>query len=109
MDIEGPFRIGIVDNPARIGRELCFGDTPVFQALDRDERTAQLRVYMDELRAQASSASAGARERRDMPVVLQPAETLLPRVAADANPPGEAMVVDMAPHLSSPPVLATRH
>lgn len=97
MVIEGPFTIGIVENPETLGRELHLSFTPAFQSLDSAARTAAFVAYLDDLRTQMAALGEDDQNRAGMATILQVAEQLLPHLEADEIPLEETIVLEIQP------------
>lgn len=94
MEITGPFKISVVDDPETLARELHLNFTPEFRALDARARADALQAYSDELQGSLDGA-LHAGERQGMLTMLQIAEQLLPHVATDELPVDETIVVEL--------------
>ncbi len=98
MLIEGPLKIGVLDQPDGLGRELHLSFGPAFRTLDLAGQGAALRRYVGELRQQIEAVSDMTdRDRQGMLIILQIAEELLPHVAAGEMALEETIVVEMGP------------
>ncbi len=97
MEINGPFRIGIMADDDHASHELHIDFTDEFRQLDPAVRTAEFNRYLEALRAEVAGQTENTRERQGMLMVLQIAEQLAPHIAADEIVLSETIVVDIEP------------
>ena len=95
MLMEGPFTIGIIENPNSLGHELQLDFTPRFRALAPADRTAAFQDYVAHLRQTAAAEIEDERERQGVLTMLQIAEQLLPHVMADELPLEETIAIEV--------------
>ena len=101
MLIEGPLKIGILDDPAQPGRELHIDFTAEFQALSQTDQAARFARYLDELQQGIESLPEADPNRAGMLVVQQIAEQLLPHVGGGELELNETIIVEMGRDYSS--------
>lgn len=101
MLIEGPLKIGVVDDPAQPGRELHIDFTLDFKALTQQERAAAFTRYLRQLQQGIASLPAEDPNRAGMLIVQQIAEQLLPHVESGELELGDAIVVELGRDYSS--------
>lgn len=106
MQIQGPLKIGVVDNPDTMARELHLSFTDAFRALAPEQRTQAFRTYVQGLRADIDALSDDDDNRQGMLTICQIAESLLPHIENDEIPLAETIVVEMAPSTSIRDLLA---
>ena len=71
MLIEGPLKIGVLDDPAQPGRELHIDFTAEFQAMAPPEQAAAFVVYLEELQRWIQSLPETDPNRAGMLIVQQ--------------------------------------
>lgn len=103
MEIEGPIRISVVENPNSVNRELHLDFTRQFKAIPLAEQTTRFRLYLDELQRAIASLPEGSADRQGMLTVFQIAEQLLPHITTGQLALEETIVVEIQPALSFGP------
>lgn len=83
MLIDGPLKIGVLDQPEMPGRELHFTFTPEFQALDLQAQVAQFQAYLQTLQQEIHSLKDDDQNRAGMLIVQQIAEQLVPHLQGE--------------------------
>jgi hypothetical protein len=101
MDIEGPFKIGLIEDPLNPTHQLQFSFTPAFQALTLEERGPALREYIRRMQQMAGSLPEDSADRTGMQIVLQFAEQVLPHIENDELPLDESITVDIHSEIAS--------
>ncbi len=101
MLIEGPFKIGVLDDPEQPGRELHIDFNVDFQALAQGEQAAAFARYLEQLQQGITSLSEQDPNRAGMLIVQQIAEQLLPHVESGELDLGDTIVVEMGRDYSS--------
>lgn len=97
MEIEGPFRISILEHTDRPGHELHLDFTEAFRALPVEAQAEQLREYIAALKAGILELGEDSRDGRGMATIRQIAEQLYPYVEAGDLALEETIVVEIAP------------
>ena len=101
MLIEGPLKIGVLDDPAQPGRELHIDFSTEFQALSQADQVAAFGRYLDELQQGIQSLPEADPNRAGMLIVQQIAEQLLPHVGSGELELDETIIVEMGRDYSS--------
>ncbi|MBL3527513.1 MAG: transcriptional regulator [gamma proteobacterium endosymbiont of Lamellibrachia anaximandri] len=101
MLIDGPLKIGVLDQPEMPGRELHLTFTPEFQALDQQAQEAQFQAYLQTLQQQIHSLKDDDQNRAGMLIVQQIAEQLMPHLQGGDLELDETIVVEMGRDESS--------
>ncbi|MEJ2466046.1 MAG: transcriptional regulator [Candidatus Thiodiazotropha sp.] len=101
MLIEGPLKIGVLDDPAQPGRELHIDFTAEFQALSQQDQTAAFARYLDELQQGIASLPEEDTNRVGMLIVQQIAEQLLPHLGDGELELSDTIIVEMGRDYSS--------
>ncbi len=101
MLIEGPLKIGVLDDPAQPGRELHIDFTAEFQALSQADQAATFGRYLDELQRGIDALQEADPNRVGMLIVQQIAEQLLPHVVSGELELDETIIVEMGRDYSS--------
>ncbi len=97
MLIDGPFKLGIIDNEQSASRELHLDFTPAFRALDVADRAVALQAYIDDLQREIVQVREDNADRQGMLMVQQIAEQLLPYITADEIPLNETVTIEIQP------------
>jgi hypothetical protein len=100
MLIDGPFRLGVVDNEETMVRELHLSFAPEFQSSPVTEQVSRMRSYIDELGGAVAKLDANDSNRQGMLMIQQIAEELLPHILAEELALNETIVVEIRPDLS---------
>ncbi|MCU7916356.1 MAG: transcriptional regulator [Candidatus Thiodiazotropha sp. (ex Gloverina cf. vestifex)] len=101
MLIEGPLKIGVLDDPEQPGRELHIDFTTEFQMLGQQEQSATFTRYLGDLQQGIVSLSEDDPNRAGMLVVQQITEQLLPHVANGELELSDTIIVEMGRDHSS--------
>ncbi|MDJ0806321.1 MAG: transcriptional regulator [Gammaproteobacteria bacterium] len=105
MLIEGPLKIGVLDQPDQPGRELHIDFTNEFQQL---EQQSQARAFADYLLSLAKNIAALPEEdpnRAGMLIVQQISEQLSPHIQSGDLELDETIIVEMGRDYSSDSLL----
>ena len=97
MHIEGPFKLGVVDIPHTLGRELRLSFTEGFRAKSTADQVAEFKRYIHGLHALAIALPPADGDRRGMLTVMQVTEQLLPHIEQDEIPLGEPIIIEVKP------------
>ncbi len=97
MEIEGPFRISVMEHPDRPGHELHLEFTEAFQALPVEAQAEQMRDYIAALKAGILELGEDSRDGQGMATIRQIAEQLYPYIEAGDLALEETIVVEIAP------------
>ncbi|MEJ2609760.1 MAG: transcriptional regulator [Candidatus Thiodiazotropha sp.] len=95
MLIEGPLKIGVLDDPGQPGRELHVDFTSEFQALGQEGQAATFSDYLKTLQNNITKLSEADPNRAGMLIVQQVAEQLLPHLASGDLELSETIIVEM--------------
>ncbi|MET0088668.1 MAG: transcriptional regulator [Candidatus Thiodiazotropha sp.] len=95
MLIEGPLKIGVLDDPQQPGRELQLDFTSEFQALEPEIQTETFNRYLQVLEQNIDTLSEDDPNRAGMLIVQQIAEQLLPHLANGELELSETIIVEM--------------
>lgn len=101
MLIEGPLKIGVLDDPAQPGRELHIDFSAEFQAMAQQDQAEAFADYLRELQLGIASLSAEDPNRAGMLIVQQIAEQLQPHVGNGDLELSDTIVVEMGRDFSS--------
>jgi len=101
MLIEGPLKIGVLDQPDQPGRELHIDFTLEFQALELTNRAQRFAQYLNELNQGIAALTDDDPNRAGMLIVQQIAEQLSPHIASGDLELAETIVVEMGRDYSS--------
>jgi hypothetical protein len=101
MLIEGPLKIGVLDQPDQPGRELHIDFTSEFQALEPGNQTQVFTQYLNDLAQDIVSLSEDNPNRAGMLIVQQIAEQLAPHIASGDLELEGTIVVEMGRDYSS--------
>ena len=101
MLIEGPMKIGVLDDPGQPGRELHIDFSAEFQALDLAGQAAAFSQYLGELQQGITALPEGDPNRAGMLIVQQISEQLMPHVVNGDLELGDTIVVEMGRDYSS--------
>jgi hypothetical protein len=101
MLIEGPLKIGVLDQPDQPGRELHIDFTPEFQALGLSEQTQQFKDYLKQLANNIVSLPEGDPNRAGMLIVQQIAEQMSPHIQTGDLELAETIIVELGRDHSS--------
>jgi hypothetical protein len=101
MLIEGPLKIGVLDDPAQPGRELHIDFTSEFQALPPPDQAAAFSRYLEQLQQGINGLSAEDPNRAGMLIVQQIAEQLLPHLGSGELELSDTIIVEMGRDYSS--------
>jgi hypothetical protein len=95
MLIEGPLKIGVLDDPDQPGRELHISFTPEFQELELSAQSQTFADYLNLLGRNIGNLAAGDPNRAGMLIVQQVAEQLLPHLQSGDLETSETIIVEM--------------
>lgn len=95
MLIEGPLKIGVLDDPEQPGRELHLSFTPEFQALGLTGQSDSFANYILLLGRNIATLPEGDPNRAGMLIVQQVAEQLLPHLQSGDLETSETIIVEM--------------
>jgi hypothetical protein len=101
MLIEGPLKIGVLDDPAQPGRELHIGFTPEFQTMTLKNQADSFTNYLQELQQGIATLPEEDPNRAGMLIVQQIAEQLLPHVGSGDLELSDTIIVEMGRDHSS--------
>ena len=101
MLIEGPLKIGVLDDPAQPGRELHVDFTAEFQAMAPADQAAAFGRYLEALQQGIHALPEEDPNRVGMLIVQQIAEQLLPHLGSGELELNETIVVEMGRDYSS--------
>lgn len=105
MLIEGPLKIGVLDQPDMPGRELHIDFTQEFQTLDPAGRESQFSDYLMDLHQSIVSLPEGDPNRAGMLIVQQICEQLQPHIATGELELEETIIVELGRDYSSDSLL----
>ena len=94
MEIQGPFRIGIMQNDMG-GHELHLDFTSEFRAMNLAQQSDAFQSYINNLINQVSQLDENDANRQGMLTILQIAEQLMPHIQANELPLEETIVVSL--------------
>lgn len=94
MQIQGPFKISIIDSATSQGKELQLKFTDNFQQLDIDNRIAEFQDHINILRQQIQNTDDPATQQ-GMMTILQISEELLPHLVDDEIPLDETIEIEI--------------
>ncbi|MCG8489918.1 MAG: transcriptional regulator [Candidatus Thiodiazotropha sp.] len=95
MLIEGPLKIGVLDDPEQPGRELHVDFTEEFQALAPEGQAATFTEYLNTLQKNIVGLPDADPNRAGMLIVQQIAEQLMPHLASGDLELSETIIVEM--------------
>ena len=95
MLIEGPLKIGVLDQPDQPGREIHIDFTPEFLALEPTNQAQAFTQYLSELARGIACLAEDDPNRAGMLIVQQIAEQLSPHIASGDLELEETIVVEM--------------
>lgn len=95
MLIEGPLKIGVLDDPAQPGRELHVDFTSEFQMLEQNGQAQTFSQYLQTLQRYIMELPEADPNRAGMLIVQQIAEQLLPHLASGDLELSETIIVEM--------------
>ncbi|MCU7796825.1 MAG: transcriptional regulator [Candidatus Thiodiazotropha sp. (ex Myrtea spinifera)] len=101
MLIEGPLKIGVLDDPEQPGRELHIDFTTEFQMLGQQDQSETFTRYLGDLQQGIVSLPEDDPNRAGMLVVQQITEQLLPHVANGDLELSDTIIVEMGRDHSS--------
>ncbi|MCU7851449.1 MAG: transcriptional regulator [Candidatus Thiodiazotropha sp. (ex Monitilora ramsayi)] len=101
MLIEGPLKIGVLDDPEQPGRELHIDFTTEFQMLGQQDQSEAFTRYLGDLQQGIVSLPEDDPNRAGMLVVQQITEQLLPHVANGELELSDTIIVEMGRDHSS--------
>jgi hypothetical protein len=95
MLIDGPLKIGVLDDPEQPGRELHVSFSPEFQDLELSEQASHFTDYLQLLERNIATLAEGDPNRAGMLIVQQVAEQLLPHIESGDLEVSETIIVEM--------------
>ncbi len=101
MLIQGPFKIGVLDQPDQPGRELHIEFTPEFQSLELQNQAQEFQEYLMELEQGITTLAEDDPNRAGMLVVQQIAEQLSPHIQSGDVELQDTIIVEMGRDYSS--------
>lgn len=96
MDIQGPIKIGVVNDPETMGWELQMKFSDGFKAAELAEQGKIFTTYLAELGQEIGSRDEADQDRAGMLIVQQIGEQLLPYIQAGEMALEETMIVEIA-------------
>ena len=94
MQIQGPFKITIIENTISQGKELHLMFTDNFRGLGHNNRVAEFNDHINILRQQIQNTDDPATQQ-GMLTILQISEELLPHLVEDEIPLEETIVIEI--------------
>lgn len=94
MQIQGPFKITVIENTISQGKELHLMFTDNFQHLDHDNRVAEFNDHINILKQQINTTDDPATQQ-GMLTILQISEELLPHLVDDEIPLEETIIIEI--------------
>ena len=94
MQIQGPFKINIIEASSGLGKELQLSFTNDFQQLNYDDRITEFTNHIDTLKQQINATNDAANQQ-GMLTILQISEELLPHLAEDEIPLDETIIIEI--------------
>lgn len=101
MLINGPLKIGVLDQPDQPGRELHIDFTPDFQQLEQNSQAQAFDEYLRELGLEIALLPEEDPNRAGMLIVQQIAEQLLPHIQNGDLELKETVIVEIGRDYSS--------
>lgn len=101
MHIDGPLKIGVLDDPAQPGRELHIDFTHEFQELEQSGQVQSFADYLAFLGRNIESLPEDDSNRAGMLIVQQIGEQLLPHLQNGELELSETIVVEMGRDFAS--------
>ena len=101
MLIEGPLKIGVLDQPDQPGRELHLDFVDEFQALDLQAQGRKFHQYLQALQQDINRLPEGDPNRAGMLIVQQIAEQLYPHIQNGELELNETIIVELGRDYSS--------
>ncbi|MCU7932674.1 MAG: transcriptional regulator [Candidatus Thiodiazotropha sp. (ex Codakia rugifera)] len=95
MLIEGPLKIGVLDDPEQPGRELHIDFTTEFQSLELKGQAESFSQYLQILQRNINALEEVDPNRAGMLIVQQIAEQLMPHLASGDLEIAETIIVEM--------------
>jgi len=101
MLIDGPLKIGVLDQPDQPGRELHIDFSDEFQVLDRSDQVQRFSSYLNELAQGIAALAEDDPNRGGMLIVQQIAEQLSPHITSGDLELEQTIIVEMGRDYSS--------
>lgn len=101
MEIQGPFRLAIIDNSETDVQELQVDFKSGFQQLPLAKRLQALQQHLHELQQNIARENNDT-SRPGLLALVQLVEQIYPQLAADEIPLNEPLIIKMAPSQSGP-------
>ena len=95
MDIQGPIKIGVLNDPETTGWELQMNFTDDFKSADLEQQGQIFAAYLAELAQEINAREADDANRAGMLIVQQIGEQLLPHIQAGEIALEETMIVEI--------------
>ncbi len=95
MIIEGPFKVGIIEDPNTINTELHLDFTDEFRALPQDQQGTVIKDYVRTLQHDILAQPEESEDRQGMLVLQQVTEQLLPHIKQGEIPLHETIVLEL--------------
>ncbi|MET0068214.1 MAG: transcriptional regulator [Candidatus Thiodiazotropha sp.] len=95
MLIEGPLKIGVLDDPQQPGRELHLDFTSEFQSMGQEDQTESFKQYLNTLEQYIQMLPDEDPNRAGMLIVQQISEQLLPHLVNGELELSETIIVEM--------------
>ncbi len=101
MLIDGPLKIGVLDDPGQPGRELHIDFSQEFQALEQNSQAASFADYLVMLGRDIEALPENDPNRAGMLIVQQIGEQLLPHLHNGELELSETIIVEMGRDVAS--------
>jgi len=95
VDIQGPIKIGVVNDPETTGWELQMNFTDDFKSADLEQQGKVFAAYLADLAQEINGREADDANRAGMLIVQQIGEQLLPHIQAGEIALEETMIVEI--------------
>lgn len=95
MDIKGPIKIGVLNDPETTGWELHLNFTDEFKSADLAQQGQIFAAYLNDLVLEINARAEDDRNRAGMIIVHQIGEQLLPYIQAGDMALEETMIVEI--------------
>lgn len=95
MDIQGPFKVGVVEPSPQGNYELHITFTDEFKAADLPQQGEQFRSYLEELGQALGTGGLDERDAQGVMLIQQVCEQLKPHIEAGEVALGETLVIEV--------------
>ena len=95
MLIEGPFKLGVVENQNTLSHQIHLEFTAEFRDLNQEQQYSALKNYLQRLQQTILALPEKSDNQQGMLMVQQVAEQLLPLVGAGQLPLNETIIVEV--------------